>query len=250
MDLSKLPRMSQTPAPPPVDPADLAPQPVPPEAGFPVIVPPAASVAATVHCNNCGFANPAGSRFCSGCGAELRAPAAVAYVEGNFDRSPGIGAEVWLSAILGVILMLVGMSFAKWALVTMTGGTYDTGLTWGAPVPGQPDQHAEGSPIGYWELSGFSALQDMAIFLFGLAMALEAAVLLVIHSRLQSKRPLLFLALTITLIATALNLVVAGKLFAVSVLPFLSLLCVAFGGYIAAYEWRLLKYFQPVARRA
>jgi hypothetical protein len=248
MDLSKLPRMSQTPAPPPHDPAETAPQPVPADAAFPVIVPPTASEAAPVRCNRCGAANSASSRFCSGCGSELGAPAAVAYAEGHFDRNPGIGAEVWLSAILGVILMLVGMSFAKWALVTMTGGTYDTGLTWGAPVPDQPNQHAEGSPIGYWELSGFSALQDMAIFLFGLAMVLEAAVLFVVHSRIRSKRPLLFLALTITLIATALNLVVAGKLFGVGVLPFLSLLCIAFGGYIAAYEWRLLKYFSPLRR--
>jgi hypothetical protein len=200
-----------------------------------------------VRCNRCGATNPAGSRFCSGCGAELRAPAAVAYAEGHFDPSPGVGAEVWLSAILGIILMLVGMSFAKWALVTMTGGTYSTGATWGAPVPDLPNQHAEGSPIGYWELSdGVTALQDMAIFLFGLAMVLEAVVLYVVHSRIRSKRPLLLLALVITLLATSLNLVVAGKLFGVGVLPFLSLLCVAFGGYIAAYEWRLFKYFRSV----
>jgi hypothetical protein len=249
MDLSKLPRMSHTSSPPPPDPAETAPQPVPPEAGFPVIIPPTASEAAPVHCNRCGAPNPAGSRFCSGCGGELRAPAAVTFGAGTMD-SPGVGAEVWLSAILGVILMLVGMSFAKWALVTTTGGTYDTGLTWGAPVPDQPNQHAEGSPIGYWELSGFSALQDMAIFLFGLAMVLEAAVLFVVHSRIRGKRPLLFFALAITLIATALNLVVAGKLFGVGVLPFLSLLCVGFGGYIAAYEWKLLKDFSPLRREA
>jgi hypothetical protein len=249
MDLSKLPRMSHTPSPPPPNPAETAPQPVPPDAAFPVIVPPTASEAAPVHCNQCGAANPAGSRFCSGCGNEFRAAAAVAYAEGHFDRSPGIGAEVWLSAILGVILMLVGMSFAKWALVSMAGATYDTGLTWGAPIPDQPNQHAEGSPIGYWELSdGVTALQDMAIFLFGLAMVLEAVVLVVVHSRVRSKRPLLFFALAITLIATALNLIVAGKLFAASVLPFLSLLCVGFGGYIAAYEWKLLKYFRPLNR--
>ena len=84
--------------------------------------------------------------------------------------------------------------------------------------------------------------------MLGGVMIIEAAVLFVVHSRVRRKRPLLFLALTITLIATALNLIVAGKLFAASVMPFLSLLCVGFGGYIAAYEWKLLQYFRPIKR--
>jgi hypothetical protein len=240
MDLSKLPRMSQTPSPPPPNPAETTPQPVPPGAGFPVIVPPTASEAAPVHCNRCGAANPLGSRFCSACGAELRAPAVVTMGVGALE-TPGIGAEVWLSAILGIILMMVGMSFAQWVIASMTGGTYHTNATW-------TEGPKVGQEVSYWELEGFPALRDCAIFLFGLAMALEAVVLVVVHSRIRSKRPLLFFALTITLIATALNLVVAGKLFAVGVLPFLSLLCVGFGGYIAAYEWKLLRYFRPMNR--
>jgi hypothetical protein len=245
MDLSKLPRMSHTPSPPPPDPAETAPQPVPPDAAFPVIVPPTASEAAPVHCNRCGAWNPAGSRFCSGCGTDMRAPAAATFGVGALE-TPGIGAEVWLSAIIGVALMLYAHSFLGWALTTMTGGTYDTGLTWGAPVPDQPNQHAEGSAIEYWELS--NALPDMAISLFGLAMVLEAIVLAVVHSRIRSKRPLLFFALSVTLIATALNLVVAGKLFSAGVLPLLSILAVGFGGYIAAYEWKLLKHFRALNR--
>ena len=240
MDLSKLPRMSHTPSAPPPDPAETAPQSVPPDAAFPAIPVTASGEPAPVHCNRCGAANPAGSRFCSGCGGELRAPAAVTFSAGAMD-SPGVGAEVWLSAILGVILMLVGMSFAQWALVTMTGGTYHTNATWMAGPK-------EGQEVSYWELEDFMALRDCAIFLFGLAMVLEAAVLFVVHSRVRGKRPLLFVALTITLIATSLNLIVAGKLFAASVIPFLSLLCVGFGGYIAAYEWKLLRYFRPLKR--
>jgi hypothetical protein len=239
MDLSKLPRMSHTPSAPPPDPAETVPQPVPPDAAFPVIVPAQTAEPPQVHCNRCGAANSAGSRFCNGCGAELRAPQAISYaapVDG-----PGIGAEVWLSAIIGVALMLYGRGFLLWALTSMTGGTFHTTVSWTTG----PNQ---GQEVGYWQLEGSTALQETAIFLFGFAMVLEALVLAVIHSRIRSKRPLLWLALTITLLATALNLVVAGKLFTIGVLPFLSLLAVGFGGYIGAYEWKLLKYFRPVPR--
>ena len=171
-------------------------------------------------------------------------PGAVAPETEYRDRdggSPGIGAEIWLSAILGIVFMMIGMQFARWALTEASGGTYSTELTWGAPVPGQPGQHPEGSPITYWQLPGFTALQDMALFLFGLAMMLEAIVLLAIHNRFLAHRPLVVLALTITITATLLNLILSAKLFAAGIIPLMSMLAVAFGGYIAAYEWKLLK---------
>jgi hypothetical protein len=245
MDVSKLPRLSQTTAPPPADPSPNPSATV--GAGFPVV--PVASSVQQLFCNNCGAANAPNSRFCGGCGSEL-APTATRYAAAPIE-GPGIGAEVWLSAIIGIVLMLFGLTFAKWALTTAFGGTYSTGLVWLAPIEGQPNQHPEGAPITYWELNdGVTALQDMAIFLFGLAMVLEAAVLAVIHSRVRSKRPLLVVAILVTLMATALNLVVAGKLIALNVIPLLSLLAVGFGGYIAAYEWRLYRYFQTPPKAA
>jgi hypothetical protein len=242
VDLSKLPKLSQTPAPPPSDPVEAAPVSQPSQSGFPVI--PVTPQPQQIWCANCHAPNPIGTRFCGNCGTELRGGASPARVE------PGVGAEVWVSAIVGIVLMLLGLTFAKWALTTMFGGTYDTGLTWGAPVPGQPNQHPEGSPIAYWDLRGFTALQDCAIFLFGLAMVLEAIVLLVVHSRVRAKGPLLLLAITITIAATVLNLVVSVRLLGVGVTPLLSLLAVAFGGYIAAYEWRLYQHFHRAGQRA
>jgi hypothetical protein len=239
MDVSKLPRLSQTTAPPPADPSPTTS--TAPAAGFPVV--PVAAFPQQIFCNNCGAGNTAGSRYCSGCGAELAPPAAVLSYTPETLASPGIGAEVWLSAIIGIVLMLYAHTFASWAITTITGNTFHTNVNWTAgPKAGQE--------ATYWELEGFTALQDMAIFLFGLAMVLEAAVLAVIHSRVRSKRPLLVAAILITFLATALNLVVAGKLFAIGVLPLLSILAVGFGGYIAAYEWRLYRYFQTPARTA
>jgi hypothetical protein len=174
----------------------------------------------------------------------------VLNYSGAASVQPGIGAEIWISVIVGLILMFFGMNFARWGIATLSGHTYDTGMTWGAPVPGDPNPHAEGSPIGYWEISGSAALQDCAIFLFGFAMILEAVVLWAVHSRVRAKRPLLAFALAITLVATLLNVIVSGKLFMIGVLPFLSLLAIAFGGYIAIYEWRLYKYFRSEPKRA
>lgn len=238
MDISKLPRMSQTPAPPPQDPNEPSPAPPVGNPGFPVVVPPPqAAQAPSVWCRQCNAPNSPTSAYCSGCGAQLRTTFTPDSV------SPGVGAEVWVSAIVGVVLMLIGLNFAKWALTTMFGGTYQTNATW------QTDDRF-GQPVAYWDLQGSVALQDCALFLFGFAMMLEAIVLLVVHSRIKSKVPLLYVALTITIVATVLNLVVCAKLFAAGVLPLLSLLAIAFGGYIAAYEWRLLKYFQAAPRAA
>ena len=238
MDISKLPRLSQTttPAPPADEPVPKAT--TPGVAGFPVV--PVTSPT-NVLCVRCGTANAPGALFCNGCGGELGQSATLSFAPAPI-AGPGIGAEVWLSAIIGIVLMLLKHSFAAWAVAALTGSAYHTNVNWTAgPNAGQE--------VAYWDLEGFTALEDAAVFLFGFALVLEAAVLAVVHSRVRSKRPLLLLAITITLVATALNLVVAGKLVGAGVTPLLSLLALGFGGYIAAYEWRLYRYFQPTSRR-
>src|SRR5687767_12879484 len=162
MDISKLPRMSETNkhAPPPVTPEQVD----PPE------------------------------------GARLQA-AAVDYRSYEAAR-PGVGAEVWLSLIIGLILMMVGWTFARWAIATLTGQTFHTNVTWTAgPKAGQE--------VDYFELQGFTAWTDAGLFLFGLAMVLEAAMLAVVYSRMGGKVALTALALLVTVLATALNLFVA-----------------------------------------
>jgi hypothetical protein len=239
MDISKLPRMSKTTTPPNEAGPDV---PVPPEAGFPVIQPnaPAGDASspppAGLWCTQCHAPNAPGSYYCNGCGAPLRAGDAPAP-----QIQPGVGAEVWVAAIVGIIVMLMGMSFAKWSIARLTGNPHHTNVTW------QVGEKA-GQEVDYWELEGHVAFQDAAIFLFGLAMVLEAIVLVVIHSRVRPKLPLLALALFITFVATVMNLLVSIKLFSAGLLPLLSLLCVGFGGYIIAYEWRLFQHFQRSAR--
>src|SRR5688572_14557928 len=205
MDISKLPRMSKT-----TTPSNDAGEnvPAPPEAGFPALPPgeapvnaaaPSPSVTApTVWCLKCHAPNAPGSAFCNHCGATLPGSGAGATVSAATSPAsvqPGIGAEVWVSAIVAIVLMLFGRTFATWAITTMSGGTFHTNVKWTAG----PNT---GNEVAYWDLEGFTALQDAAIFLFGFAMLLEAIVLVVIHSRIRAKRPLLALALLITLVAT------------------------------------------------
>lgn len=153
--------------------------------------------------------------------------------------SAGSGAEIWISSIVGIVLLLLGRSFAAWAFTTLTGGTYQTGLNWvTGPLAGQP--------VRYWELAGGIAWTDSGIFLLGLALILEAIVILAATSARRNPVALILFALVLTIAATVYNGVVAGILLTMDILPLLSILAFGFGGYIAAYEFRLLKH----ARRA
>jgi zinc-ribbon domain len=235
MDLSKLPRLSKsdTASPPPGgDPAGVeAPAVAPPPAAQP-------AAAARTFCLQCGAPLRAGARFCDSCGAR---------VEGGLDYAApvradaGVGAEVWLSAIIGFVLMLLGRSFGGYLLAKATGQPHHTNVPW-------TDGPNAGQEVAYWQLDGFTALNDSAIWLFGVAMVLEAIVLAAVNTRFKAKVGLLRFALFVTLLATAYNLFVAVKLLGAGVLPLLSLLAVGFGGYIAVFEWRLLQQLRPPPR--
>lgn len=153
--------------------------------------------------------------------------------------SAGVGAEVWLSLIIGLVLMMLGQSFARYSIAKVTGQEFHTRVNW-------TEGPKAGQEVDYWELSGYTAWTDTAIFLFGLAMVLEAAVLAVVYSRSGAKVPLTAVALAVTLAATALNLWVCFKLLGVGITPLMSALAVAFGGYMAIYEWRLLQRFRGI----
>jgi hypothetical protein len=188
MDLSKLPKMSNTPPP-----AAAAPEPV--------------------------AASP---------------DDAPTYTPRPTDRA--VGAEVWLSAIIGIIVMLMGRTFLSWAVASLTGQPFHTGWTW------PNDDPRAGQEVSYWQLQGHTALSDMSIFLFGLAMVMEAVVLLAVAKQPRPWVWLVAFALVLTLGVTALNLVTVFIIMGGGGgLPLLSLLAVAFGGYMAMHEMALLK---------
>jgi len=146
----------------------------------------------------------------------------------------GVGAEVWLSVILGVIFILIGKSFAAYSFAKLTGNPYHTGVNWVAgPNAGQE--------VAYPDLQGFVMLNDSAMLLFGLTLLLEAAVMGTIVTRFRYKRALVMVALVLAVAATGFNLYAVMRLLSVNITPLVSLLAVGFGGYIAVHQWRLLQ---------
>lgn len=209
MDLSKLPRMSKTPPPPPPQAAEQARlEPLAPQP------------------RDASIPDYAGPR-----------PRQV-LVEA------GTGAEVWLSLILGFICLLLGMRFARWMIVTASGGTFQTGVNWTAgPKAGQP--------VEYFELTGYPAYTDMAFFIFGLALVLEAVAILMTNSAHHAfRRVTALVALMVTATATLFNAGLAAVLASLGQVPIVSLLMVAFGGYMTVYLYRLWSALRSADERA
>ena len=79
------------------------------------------------------------------------------------------------------------------------------------------------------------------MFSFGLALLAEAAVLVAAGTNAKFQRPFAGIGFFLAFIATAYNLIVAGIFFNAGILPLMSLVAVAFGGYMATYLWRLFQ---------
>jgi hypothetical protein len=185
MDLSKLPKMSQTPAPPPGEPT---PQAEPPR--------------------------------------DDRAD--IAHVDA------GVGGMVWVSVILGALCIWLGRRFPSYLMAKLSGKDFHTNTNWvSGPKSGQE--------VGYWELSGLTAWTEASIFLFGLALILEALALWVISSKIGGKKFFLSISLLVVVIATVFNLYTAVRVMGEGALPLMSGVAVAMGGYMAMYQWKLLR---------
>jgi hypothetical protein len=191
MDLSKLPKFSQSPPPPAEEKADAATE-------------------------------------------QSAMPPAAIPVDYGHSPSPGIGAEVWISVIIGLIFLMIGWNFARYTGCVLTGQVYHTNVNWTAGPKA-------GSEVKYTELEGSVFWNDSAMFLFGLALVMEAAVLLAVHANARFAKPLIAAGWFLAFFATAYNVVVAAILFQAGVMPLMSLLAVAFGGYMAMYLWKMLQ---------
>jgi hypothetical protein len=205
MDISKLPRLSQT-----SQPAGDAP---PPDtaAGPPV------AQAPTSWCTRCHAPNPPGTRYCGNCGAELRT-GAVDYAR---SVEPGAGAEAWVSIAVGAILLFMAPNFIRYLL-----------------SPGKFDQKmqyfdATGAPLAYTKTVFFWG--DLSLTLFAFVLIVEGLVIAF------GRRPLLVLgAFILTITATTMNLFYVGWMMSTGYgFQIMSGLAVAFGVYIALYQWRL-----------
>jgi hypothetical protein len=150
-------------------------------------------------------------------------------------NDPDLGADIWVNVIIGLLLIAMGFTFAKFLFAKLTGQAFHTGVNW----TGGPNA---GNEVDYFDLEGFTAWTQMGMFLFGVVLLLEAASKAAVVLRPgAASRGILKFALALTLITTALNLYVCIRMLGVGMIPLLSGLAVAFGGWILASEWRMLK---------
>ena len=205
MDLSKLPRLSET-APTPPDPAP-APQNAPPTPGQSAAPP--------------------------------RIPSEI-HPDFNIEYRSPIGAEIWISAVIGLIFIMMGWTFARYLVATVAGRPFPTGVIW-------TEGEKAGTEVSYFDLQGHVFWNDSAMFLFGLALLMEAVVLYAISTNSKHTNAFIRLGVAIAFLATVYNLIVAGIFLNSGIPPIMSLLAVAFGGYITLYLWRMLP---PRAARA
>ena len=86
-----------------------------------------------------------------------------------------------------------------------------------------------------------AAWTDASLFLFGLALILEALALWVISSRMGGKKIVLAISLFVVVIATVFNLYTAARVMGDNAIPLMSGIAAAMGGYMAIYQWKLLR---------
>jgi hypothetical protein len=211
MDLSKLPRLSNTTTPPPSNDPDPAPPP-------PDLVP--TTSAPTAGYCACGAPLRAGARFCDSCGSPVAAAATFAQPR---DTDAGTGAEVWLSIAIGLLLIL--MSPRIWQYYLMPGS-----FTW-------TFNDADGNPLPYRQTTFFWS--DLGIALFALVLILEGLAI-----AFARRRWVVAAAFGLTVLTTVYNLAYLLYTFNQGV-AILSAFAVAFGVYIAIFEWRLLRELRP-----
>jgi hypothetical protein len=156
-------------------------------------------------------------------------------------EEPGISGQVWLSAALGVIFMLMGGNFARFAIAKLTGQTFHTNATWTSGAKA-------GQEVDYFELQGYTAYTDTAVFLFGLAMVAEAVMLVAVHRNSRGARAFTGVALALSAIMTVFNVIVAGLVWQTGMLPLISLLAAAFGAYMTATQWKMFAQMRFAAR--
>jgi zinc ribbon protein len=208
MDLSKLPKLSQTPK------SDAPAEPAPGDSRA---------------CPACGLPLRAGAKFCDACGASIAQPLPV-------DRA-GVGAEAWISIALAIILLILTphtLTYVSSKLFHTTFAPYPDPTR---PFPARCDfiLYNDGTREYYRDRPEFWS--DMAITILAAALIVEGITLI-----LSRRRALMLFALSITVAATLLNL---GYVIATTSKygwPLMSLLAVVFGIYIGIQQWSHLRF--------
>jgi hypothetical protein len=157
------------------------------------------------------------------------------------ERRPGVGVDIWISLVIGLLLLMLGANFGKWAIATIRHQPFPTGFSW------EDDTPKAGQPKEYFDLAGYTALSEMGIFLFGAMLLAEAAAkfLLLVKPGKLAWAFLLFATL-LTLVATLLNLYALYKTFMFGQPQIINGLALALGGWILFDEITTLQRTKPM----
>jgi zinc-ribbon domain len=240
MDLSKLPRLSKTETPAPTPEAPAATEP-------PAAAPGPGPVRRGAFCDRCGAALRPGARFCDGCGTPVAASSTpvAGYASAHVPDGGGggIAMDVWFSLVIGLVFLLLGRGvFSDLAQIK---GPHPTNLVWseGTPKANQPVTPDELQPDKRKEYDAGleaerqQALTDGSMFLFGVALLVDAGTRLLVWLGLPGRRMILALGILVMLAAVAFNVYTISRLMRAGITPLLSLICVAFGGYVLFTQW-------------
>jgi len=234
MDMSKLPRLSKTPS------SSASSKPSEPQSS-PAKQPAeqAPSPGKTTACPDCAAPLRPGAKFCDNCGMPVR----IAR-----DLGASMMAEAWVSIGIGVFLLLWFPTMTKY----VSSKLFHTKFAPYADLAGQPSDSVhyfvvddEGKKV-VTEIRPYPKTKpgendpnfwnDLAISSFGLALIVEGISLVL------SRRPaVIIFALLVTIAATILNLVYFTGTFNKVGIAQISALAVIFGGYMATYQFRLLR---------
>jgi len=72
-------------------------------------------------------------------------------------------------------------------------------------------------------------------------MLLEAIALAIINTRLGGKKIVLSVSLVVIVLATVVNLYASLRVIGLGTIPTMSGIAAALGGYMAIYQWKLLR---------
>lgn len=150
---------------------------------------------------------------------ELEEPGSRSGV-GESERKEGMGAEVWISVVVGAVLIVF---FPRiWQYYLMPGS-----FTWTFTDP-------QGLPLAYPKTAFY--LVDLGVALFALTLFLEAVAMMCPRSVAIRGS-----VLTITILVVLMNIgIVIGVMNAIG-LQLMPVLAAGFGVYNAVYQWPRLK---------
>lgn len=136
-----------------------------------------------------------------------------------------IPAEAWLSFAIGLIVLFMFPRFRQYLMTLHHPDDFYS--MWIVTDP-------SGASITYDKYVFF--FPDMGITFFGVVMVLDAVVLL--RPRFAA---LVWFTLVLTILSVLLNIFGIVKAYDVAGFQIYNALAVAFGGYMALYDWRLLQ---------